>query len=524
MEKDIEITNLNEIKEKLWKACDQMRGNISSEQYMHIIIGIIFLKTISDKKDYAYQQFSKEFESESDEKRLKKWDIIKDDLEFLDKYGIKFLVPSEASWEEITKYIGTSELGTKIDEAFLAIEKNENLKGLFDKNFNREELDKIRLGNVIKEFTNINFSQVKEDFIGRLYEYFLGNFFRKLGQKGGEFYTPHSVVELMVAILNPESDSSIYDPCCGTGGMFIQAKQYLQKNNLPTDELKIYGQEFQNQTWKLARINLILNGFDPDDTHLGLRSEDTFNDDLTGNKKFDIVLANPPFNVKKWQTNDISGDPRFAWGMPPEGNGNYAWISHIVYKLNRKGRAAIVLANGSVSSSQKNELAIRKKMLEENKIEAIISLPDKLFYTTGIAATIWIFNNQKENDDFLLINAEELGELESKKLRHLTKSNIEKIVDVYKQFREGKKINEKDLARSVSLDEIKENDYSLVPGRYIEYSNEDIDKEEIIKEILEIEAELNSLFKDFSDLIPQVQEAIKKSIEYSQKTDEDEEK
>uniref|UniRef100_UPI00047125C5 type I restriction-modification system subunit M n=1 Tax=Mycoplasmopsis cricetuli TaxID=171283 RepID=UPI00047125C5 len=507
---NINAIHLNDIEDKLWNACDEMRGNISSEQYMHIVIGIIFLKTLSDKIARAQEKFKEEYPEKADQ-----WNKIESKLGLLNKYDIKFLVPEQAKWDNLVKYIGTEEIGEKIDNAFLALEEqNDNLKGLFDKNFNRPDLDKTRLGNVIKEFTNINFAKTKEDFIGRLYEYFLGKFFRKQGQNGGEFYTPKTIVELMVELLNPSENSKIYDPACGTGGMFVQSRKFLTKNEKKLDGIKIYGQEFSSQTWKLAKINLIINGFDPDDVYLGHKPEDTFKEDLSKNEQFDIILANPPFNMKKWITNDISKDPRFKWGLPPEGNANYAWLSHIVYKLNENGRAAVILANGSISTSQKQELEIRKKLIEQNKVEAIIALPDKLFYTTGIPATIWIFNNNKSNDDILLVDAGNLGEMETKKLRILTKTDIQKITNVYKQYQKNENPIVKGFAKVISVDEIKENDYSLVPGRYVEIEEEKIDKEMLKKEIKELQSDIKILFKEFIDLMPEVEKAIEKAIDF----------
>ncbi|VEU59116.1 type I restriction-modification system subunit M [Mesomycoplasma neurolyticum] len=509
---NIEINYIDSIKEKLWKSCDEMRGNVPSEQYMHIIIAIIFLKAMSDKYEKAGEQIRKKYLNDGE----RKWLLAKKDLNLLKRYDVQFIVPESASWSNIQKYISKEEIGIKIDEALLALEEqNNSLKGLFEKNFSREDLDKQRLSKVIKQFSDINFSELKEDFIGRLYEYFLGNFFRKQGQNGGEFYTPQSIVELMVALLAPDSDSKIYDPACGTGGMFVQAKKYLEKHKKDITQMRVYGQEFSSTTWKLAKINLILNGFDPDDTHLGSKAESTFKEDLSGFEQFDIVLANPPFNLKIWENENASDDPRYKWGLPPTKNANYAWLSHILYKLNENGRAAVILANGALSSSQKEELSIRKKMLEENKIEAIISLPDKLFYTTGIPATIWIFNNNKLNDDVIFINAENLGELATKKLRVFNTENINEIVSAYNDAKLNKDFSIKGFAKRVSLNEIKENDYSLVPGRYIDLLEEEVDKEQLKAEILEIQNELKILFKEFTDLIPDVEKSIEQAIKFA---------
>ncbi|WP_051619141.1 type I restriction-modification system subunit M [[Mycoplasma] collis] len=524
MENKIVVKNISEIAKDLWEACDVLRGNLSSEQYMHVVISVILLKMLSDKMNKAEKQFIAEMTEHGSSILENKNFNFRTNKDILPKYGIRFSVPTEADWNStiIENINQPDKIGQIIDDAFIALENsNPELKGLFEKNFNRSDLDKERLIELIKIFSNKDFANFQDDIIGRIYEYFLGNFFKKQGQKGGEFYTPISIVKLMVSIINPQENVKIYDPACGTGGMFVQTKQYLKSKNKDTNQIKVYGQEFSNQTWKLARINLIVNGFSVSDTHLGERSEDTFNEDLSGKEKFDIVLANPPFNMKKWARKDMKSDPRFEWGIPYEGNANYAWLSHILHKLNSTGRAAVVMANGAISSIQKEELAIRKKFLEENKVEAIISLPDKLFYTVTIPATIWVFNNNKTTNDILLINAEALGELESASLRFLNDQEISKIVDVYNEFVQNKEIDIKNFAKSVKLEEIAENSYSLVPSRYINYEEEEIDEETIKQEIKTLQGELKDLFKEFVELIPEVEKSIDKAIEFSNEKKKD---
>nr|WP_318023362.1 N-6 DNA methylase [Ureaplasma parvum] len=357
------------------------------------------------------------------------------------------------------------------------------------------------------------FSQFNEDLVGRIYEYFLGEFFRKQGQKGGEFYTPKTVVELLIDILDPNDNIKMYDPACGTGGMFVQARNYLHEQNKDYNKLVIYGQEYQSQTWKLAKINLLLNGFNENDIHLGRGSEDTFKEDLHKGQKFDIIVANPPFNLKKWYREELLNDERFSWGMPPENNANYAWLLHIISKLNSRGKAGVILANGSLSSSNKEESLLRKKMIEENIVDVIISLPDKLFYTTQISASIWFFNKNKENENVLFIEASKMGELKTKKLRFLTKDDILKIKNVYDQHEQGEDVNVVGFAKTCTINEIIENDYSLVPGRYVGFEQEVIDHEQLNHEIKELQEELSVLFDELEDLIPQAKESIKKVLE-----------
>ena len=493
-----------ELERKLWSAADSLRGNISSEQYMHIVIGILFLKYVSDKYDKKVEKLKKDYPN--------RWKELILDEDFLGT----FFIPKNASWKYVSQFASKKIIGEKIDEAFIALEnKNQNLKGLFDKNYNREELDQSKLGMVISEFSDIDIFKEGEDIIGRVYEYFLGEFFKKQGQKGGEFYTPKSITRLLVDIIDPK-EGLIYDPACGTGGLFIQSKQHIIENKGDFTKLTIYGQEYLNKTWKLARINLLINGFNIYDIHLGNRSADTFNDDQHKNKNnFDYIIANPPFNQKKWGLEKLENDPRWKWGLPPKNNANYAWLSHILYKLNKNGKAGIVLANGSLSASGKLEIEFRKNLILENKIDAIISLPEKLFYTTGIPACLWIFNNDKKTKNVLMVDASNFkGNMVSKKLREITLEENNKISGIYQKHNKTQYIEENGFAKSVNKKEIEENDYSFVPGRYVGFKEEKIDKEKIKNEIKESKKELKKLFKEIEKLTPKVEEAIDKAIKF----------
>lgn len=504
-----------ELEKRLWAAADHMRGNISSEQYMHIVIGIMFIKSMSDKYTKALKDIKKRWPNN--------WEFLAEDPDILmSEYKCSFVIPYEATWEYISEYASSRTIGKVIDDAFLLIEdKNPVLKGLFDKNYNREELDQTRLGNVVSEFSNIDINEYGEDIIGRIYEYFLGQFFLKQGQKGGEFYTPTCVVKLLVDLIEPNK-GTIYDPACGTGGMFVQARQHLIDTNEDPTSLTIYGQEFQDKTWKLARINLLLHGFNANDIHLGDKSADTFKNDHHKGNTFDYVLANPPFNQKKWGLEELEDDPRWQWGKPPKNNANYAWLSHMLSKLNNSGKAAVVLANGSLSGAKKDEILFRKNVVEDNKVEMIISLPDKLFYTTGIPVSIWVFNNDKKRNDVLFVDASNLeGTMISKKLRVLNENtDIARIKAELVKFRNGEKIEEIGFSKSVNIEELEESDYSFVPGRYVGFIKEEIDEEQLKKEILESSVELKKMFSEFNELIPKVEEAIEKAVNFTQNKNE----
>ncbi|MCL8209779.1 type I restriction-modification system subunit M [Spiroplasma attinicola] len=501
--------NISEIETKLWSAADSLRGNMSAEEYMHVILGILSLKYISDRYKIGITAAIAE-------------GFSKEDLDFDDLYYTyhAFKVTEKASWDYIMKFANTPEIGNKLDEAFIELEtQNKMLTGIFNKNYNQEGLDQKKLGEVVKIFSDEDFSQKEEeDIIGRIYEYFLRHFFKDRGQKGGEFYTPTSIVRLMVSVLKPMI-GTIYDPCCGSGGILVQARKYIKEHHGDIKNMTAFGQEYNIVTWKLAKLNLVLNGFPLEDTDhnpvLGETSGDTFANDLHKNRKFDFVMANPPFNIKKWGQEGLLDDPRWKWGVPPSGNANYAWLSHIISKLNSDGRAAVILANGSLSSSQKDELQIRKNLIAANKIDAIVELPDKLFYTTGIPACIWFFNNNKKTNQILMISGSAIeGRMISKKLRELQKSDIDKIVSLFDQHENGKTVAELGFAKSITKAELEENDYSFVPGRYVGTKEEKIDKEQVKKEIKELSSEISNLLKEFNELAPKVEEAIQKALDF----------
>lgn len=496
-----------EFEKKLWAAADALRGNISSENYMHIIIGILFIKNMSDKYDDSIEKIKKEFPNN--------WEDLSKDKSILENFGTSFIIPKVANWGYLEKFATQEVIGEKIDSAFFEIEKsNPELKGLFNKNYNREELDQGRLGQVVSEFSNIRIDESK-DIVGRVYEYFLGQFFLKQGQKGGEFYTPKSIVELLSKIVDPDGKKprSIYDPTAGTGGMLVQARKSIIENKGNPDNLNAYGQELMNETWKLSRVNLLLHGFSNDAIHLGDKSADTLLNDLHENKKFDYVMANPPFNIKKWGHDKLEGDERWMWGEPPKGNANYAFISHMISKLKNDGRGATVLANGSLSGSGKEEVTIRKNLVKDNLIDAIISLPDKLFFTTGIPVCIWVFNKKKKNERILMVEAKNLpGNMLSKKNRELTKDDIIKIIGNYKEHSKGNNIEEIGFSKTITKDELENNDWSFVPGRYVGILKEEIDIDATKKEIEELGNELNDLFDQFQKLLPKVKDSIKELI------------
>lgn len=368
--------------DQLWASADKLRNNMDASEYKHVVLGLIFLKYVSDTFMEKHEE------------------LMKDDPDFAedrDEYTAEgiFWVPENARWNYIAERSKQPEIGAIIDEALDTIEKeNETLRGVLPKNYSRPELDKRILGEIVDLFTNINIGgtiEKEKDVLGRVYEYFLGKFAANEGKSGGEFYTPRSIVKLMVDMIEPYK-GYVYDPACGSGGMFVQSLKFLEEHSGNTFDISVYGQESNPTTWKLAKMNLAIRGIE---NNLGSKNADTFHEDLHASLKADYILANPPFNQSDWGQPLLVNDPRWKYGTPPAGNANYGWIEHMIDKLSQNGKAAVVLANGSLSSNTSNEGEIRKNILEADLVDAIVALPDKLFYTTGIPVCIWFFNRNK---------------------------------------------------------------------------------------------------------------------------------
>ncbi|MFS0864924.1 type I restriction-modification system subunit M [Fredinandcohnia sp. 179-A 10B2 NHS] len=450
--------------EKLWAAADKLRNNMDSGEYKHVVLGLIFLKYVSDSFNEKWQELM---------------DLDPDFAEDRDAYmaeGI-FWVPTNARWSFIAEHAKTPEIGKVVDNALDAIEKeNVTLKGVLPKSYSRPELDKRILGEIIDLFTNMNVggNEAKDnDVLGRVYEYFLGKFAANEGKGGGEFYTPKSIVKLMVEIIQPYR-GYVYDPACGSGGMFVQSLKFVQEHSGNSFDISVYGQESNPTTWKLAKMNLAIRGIE---NNLGAKNADTFHNDLHKTLKADYVLANPPFNDSDWGQPSLLEDPRWKFGTPPAGNANYAWLEHMVDKLSQNGKAAVVLANGSLSSNMSGEGAIRKKIVNADLVEAIVALPDKLFYTTGIPVCVWIINRNKNHKrQTLFIDARKLGSLVNRRLRELSEDEIRKIADSYIKWQNNNGYeNIPGFCQSATIEEIEIQDYILSPGRYvgIEESEED---------------------------------------------------
>lgn len=482
--------------EQIWKAADKLRGNMDASEYKSVVLGLIFLKYISDKFEQRYEELIEEgdgFEEDRDEYT----------------YQNIFFVPKEARWSAIASSAHTPEIGKVIDDAMRQIEsENDKLKGVLPKNFARQELDKRRLGDVVDLFTNVQMAEKGDtrDILGRTYEYCLSKFAEQEGKNAGEFYTPACIVKTLVEIIEP-FHGRVYDPCCGSGGMFVQSTDFVKRHSGKIDDLSIYGQESNPTTWKMATMNLAIRGIEAD---LGRFNADTFFDDVHKNERFDFILANPPFNMKDWGGDKLQEDPRWDYGTPPTGNANFAWMQHMIHHLSPKGRMGMVLANGSMSSQTGGEGEIRKAIVDADLVEGIVAMPDKLFYSTGIPVCLWIINkNKQRKKETLFIDAREMGTMVSRKLRDFTDQDIAKVAKTFDAFREGSLKDEKGFCAAVSTEEIAKQDYILTPGRYVGIAEIEEDDEPFEEKMERLTGELAKCFEESNRL----QAQIKKNLE-----------
>ncbi len=481
---------------QIWDAACVLRGNLDASEYKSVVLGLIFLKYISDRFEDKYNQLVEE------------GDGFEEDIDEYTSEGI-FFVPSGARWSEIAAKAHTPEIGTVIDDAMRAIEKeNKRLKDILPKNFARPELDKRRLGDVVDLFTNIKMldHSNEKDVLGRTYEYCLSMFAEQEGKRGGEFFTPSCVVRTLVEILQPFK-GRVYDPCCGSGGMFVQSAKFVENHSGNISDISIYGQDSNPTTWKMAQMNLAIRGIEPD---LGKYAADTFLNDQHPTMRADYIMANPPFNLSDWGADKLREDVRWKYGTPPAGNANFAWLQHMIYHLNPSGgKIGMVLANGSLSSQSGGEGEIRKNIINADLVECIIAMPTQLFYTTQIPVSLWFLNNQKkQGGKTLFIDARKMGTMVSRKLRELTDEDIKKIADTYNAFVDGTPEDVKGYCAAVTTDEIAKQDYILTPGRYVGIEEQEDDGEPFEEKMGRLTAELSDLFKESHRLEDEIREKL----------------
>ena len=472
---------IEDIKKTLWATADKLRANMDAAEYKHIVLGLIFVKYISDTFQARRAELTRRFADAADDYFLHDVDdeLLAEELEERDYYREVnvFWVPEAARWETLRAQAKQADIGKRIDDALSLIElENPKLKGILDKRYARVQLPDGKLGELVDLVSKIGFGESGDmaknharDLLGQVYEYFLGQFASAEGKRGGQFYTPASIVKTLVAVLAPHH-GQVYDPCCGSGGMFVQSEKFIEAHGGKIGDVSIYGQEANPTTWRLAAMNLAIRGID---FNLGKEPADTFVRDQHRDLRADFVLANPPFNISDWWHGSLEGDPRWVYGTPPPGNANYAWLQHMLHHLKPTGRAGIVLANGSMSSSQNSEGEIRRAMVEADKVEVMIALPGQLFFNTQIPACLWFLVKEKRarQGEVLFIDARKLGSMISRVQCEFTDEIIEKIANTVASWR-GEKASEEYLdvagyCRSVTLAEIAEHGHVLTPGRYV---------------------------------------------------------
>lgn len=480
---------------QIWDAACVLRGNMDASEYKTVVLGLIFLKYISDRFDEKHQALLEEGEG------------FEEDVDEYASEGI-FFVPANARWSVIARAAHTQSIGIAIDDAMRSIEKeNPRLKDILPKNFARPELDKRRLGDVVDLFTNIRMIEhgSEKDILGRTYEYCLSKFAEQEGKLAGEFYTPSCVVRTLVAVLQPYY-GRVYDPCCGSGGMFVQSAKFVESHAGNINDISVYGQDSNPTTWKMAQMNLAIRGIDAD---LGRFNADTFFNDCHPTLRADFVMANPPFNLSDWGADKLGDDPRWQYGTPPAGNANFAWLQHMIYHLAPGGRIGMVLANGSLSSQSGGEGKIRENIIRADLVDCIVAMPTQLFYTTQIPVSLWFLaKDKKQKGKTLFIDARKMGTMVSRKLRELTEEDIQKIADTYNAFADGTLEDVKGFCAAVPTEEIARQDYILTPGRYVGIEEQEDDGEPFEEKMGRLTAELSELFAKSHELEKEIRERL----------------
>jgi type I restriction enzyme M protein len=486
------------LEKQLWKTADKLRKNIDAAEYKHIVLGLIFLKYISDAFEELYSKLKQDAANGADP-------------EDKDEYKAEnvFFVPKDARWNDLLSKAKHPDIGKFVDDAMDALEKeNASLKGVLPKVFARQNLDPTSLGELIDLVGNIALGNAKArsaDVLGHVFEYFLGEFALAEGKKGGQFYTPRSVVELLVEMLEPYK-GRVFDPCCGSGGMFVHSEKFVTEHQGKVNDISIYGQESNQTTWRLAKMNLAIRGLDS--SQVKWNNEGSFLNDAHKDLKADYIIANPPFNVSDWGGDLMRTDGRWQYGTPPIGNANFAWIQHFLYHLAPNGQAGFVLAKGSLTSKTSGEADIRKALIENSLIDCIVNLPAKLFLNTQIPASLWFMNRNRTNGIFrnrskeiLFIDARNLGHLINRRTKELSQADISKISETYHTWRNPDD-NYEDIpgfCASAPIKKVAELDYVLTPGRYVGLPDDE-DDFDFKERFTTLKAELETQLKEEAQL------------------------
>jgi len=497
--------------QKLWQAADKLRSNMDAAEYKHVVLGLIFLKYITDAFEERHELLIREAPSTGA-------DPEDPDEYTSDLYGKwVFYVPPQARWDFIQARAKDPNIGMIIDDAMDAIERdNKSLKGVLPKDYARPGLDKRRLGELIDLIGTIglgDYTSRAKDVLGRVYEYFLGQFADAEGKKGGQFYTPRCIVNTLVEMIEPYK-GRVFDPCCGSGGMFVQSEKFVEAHEGLVNDLSIYGQESNPTTWKLCKMNLAIRGIENN-----IARNDSFFKDEHRDLKSDFVLANPPFNDSDWGGDQLQDDIRWKYGTPPKGNANFAWVQHFIHHLAPNGVAGFVLANGSMSSMTSGEGEIRKNMVEDDIVDCMVALPSQLFYNTMIPACLWFISRDKSNHKFrdrsgeiLFIDARKMGKMVTRRNRTMTKEDIKKIGETYHAWRGKNDLEYEDVpgfCKSATLEDVRKHNHILTPGRYVGIEEEEEDMEEFDEKMKRLTGELSKMMKEGREL----DEEIKKNLE-----------
>lgn len=495
MAKKKEDTTSIGFEETIWRAADKLRGNLNASEYEGVVLGLIFLKYISDRFDAKFEELSKDEYADVEDKDEYEADNV-------------FFVPKEARWSVISLAAHTPQIGKTIDDALQAIEReNTKLKGVLPSNYARPELDKRRLGDVVDLFSNIKMlaSGDEKDLLGRVYEYCLQKFASMEGKNAGEFYTPSCIVRTIVEILQPYQ-GRVYDPCCGSGGMFVQSAKFLNSHQKDLSGISIFGQEANPSTWKMAHMNTAIRGLE---ANLGQSYADTFFNDQHPTLKADFIMANPPFNLSDWGADKLEKDKRWQYGIPPAGNANFAWMQHMIHHLSPTGRIGLVLANGALSSQTGGEGVIRENIVKADLVEGIVALPSQLFYSTGIPVSLWFLSRQKQQPGkVLFVDARNMGTMVTRAVRELMQDDIMKIATTFEQYRKGSLEDEKGFCAVKTLADIEAQDFILTPGRYVGIAEQEDDGEPFAEKMQRLTSELSGLFAESHRL----EDEIKKQL------------
>jgi len=536
---------LNDLEKKLWTAADKLRSTLDAAQYKHTVLGLVFLKYVSDSFDIRRNELKEQFQNPDHEYFLDPADFdggaegdeyqteLNTELEERDYYAEAnvFWVPQQARWEFLqnqNKVVITGEIeigegnkkkkirsvGQLIDNALEAIEHdNPKLKGVLNKRYTQLQIDQAKLGELIDLVASIPFNHAtlsSKDILGHVYEYFLGQFALAEGKKGGQFYTPKSIVSLIVQMLEPFK-GRVYDPAMGSGGFFVQSEHFISAHKGRIGDVSIYGQEYNHTTWQLAAMNMVIRGID---FNFGKEPANTYTNDQHPDLRADFVMANPPFNMKEWDAGIDDNDPRWQYGRPPTGNANFAWLQHMLYHLAPNGSMGLLLANGSLSTNTKGEGEIRKALIKNDLIECMVALPGQLFTNTQIPACIWFLTKNKKartsasgkqlrdrSDEVLFIDARNLGYMKDRVLRDFTQDDLNTVTELFHNWQTGEGYEDKaGLCKSAMLDELKKHDYVLTPGRYVGAATEDDDGEPFVEKMARLTAQLKTQFEESDNL------------------------